>query len=219
METCLNVGWSLCEFLRPKRYSKQELKRLFILKGKENVDNALKKGKGAIIVSAHLGNFPFVGIRLAAEGYPLHFLFRNPDAPAVARCIRNVTDSYNVGTISVLPRRAGAAECLRQIRSNKIICILADQYEAESNVFVNFLGVPAATTTGPVSLAVKTGAQILPAFIHREADGRHKIEICSPFSPGGRDDIAADTKALNDIISSYILKYPPQWFWLHRRWK
>ncbi len=218
-EVYLNVGRFFCEILHSKRYSGQALRQLFILEGKENIDNALKKGKGIIIVSAHLGNFPFIGMRLAREGYPFYFLFREPDAPAVRRHFRDITTHHNVGIIPSLPRRAGAAECLRRLRSNKIVCILADHYEAGSETLVDFLGIPSAVTTGPISLSLKTGAEILPAFAHCEASGRrHRIEICPPFFLKG-NDITANTRELNALISSYVLRYPEQWFWLHQRWK
>lgn len=66
-----NMGRDMMEIYRCVDFEDTYFKSLVRFDGKEHLDRALKEGKGAIAVSAHLGNFPLMGARLANEGYPL----------------------------------------------------------------------------------------------------------------------------------------------------
>ena len=87
---------------------------------------------------------------------------------------------------------------------------------------MDFLGRGAWTTKMPALLARKTGAAVLPAFIHR-TDGRHKIKIYPQVELSGDNDkenaIKEDTKMFSRYIEEYIKEHPAEWLWIHRRWK
>ena len=108
-------------------------------------------------------------------------------------------------------------------RQNEIVCILGDQREVHGGVFVDFFNHPAGTATGPVILAMRTGAGIVPMFSLRESGGKHVVVIEPVFelsSTGNREeDIRANTLRLSRIIESYVRRFPAQWLWLHQRWK
>ena len=81
-----NIGRDMLEACRSQRTSKDGyFKNLVRFEGKEHLDNALKRGKGVIALSAHLGNFPLMGARLANEGYPLSVVTRDPENPKIAK--------------------------------------------------------------------------------------------------------------------------------------
>ncbi len=101
--------------------------------------------------------------------------------------------------------------------------ILADIDTKVDGVFVDFFGHPAYTPIGPVSIALRTGAGLLPAFIVRQNDDTHKLIIereLKLITTGNlAEDIKVNTSAFTKIIESYIRKYPEQWIWFHNRWK
>jgi len=109
------------------------------------------------------------------------------------------------------------------LRNNELVFIPIDQNFGTAGVFVNFFGRKAATATGPVILAQRTKAALVPCFIIRQPGDRHKIifEPALELSEGKdhRDTILINIQALTDIIESYIRKYPAEWGWIHRRWK
>ncbi len=222
-EIYINLGKGLCEATASIRFPREKIRRLVELRGKENLESVLKKGKGVIGFSAHLGNFILIGTRLAAEGYPFSFVLRNPEVEHTAEMFHRYLNHHGVGFITIPPRRRATAQSLKRLRQNEIVCILGDQREVHGGVFVDFFNHPAGTATGPVILAMRTGAGIVPMFSVRESGGKHVVVIEPVFelsSTGNREeDIRANTLRLSRIIESYVRRFPTQWFWLHQRWK
>ncbi len=222
-ETYINLGKGLCEATSSIRFSRREIRKLIRLEGKENLESALKKGKGVIGFSAHLGNFGLLGARLAAEGYPFSFIMRDPEVEQIAEIFHSCLEHLGIGVVPALPRKKATTELLKRLRQNEIVCMLGDQRELRGGVFVDFFNHPAGTATGPVVLAMRTGAGIVPMFSLREPGDKHAV-IIEPVlelsSTGNREeDIYMNTARLTRIIESYVRRFPAQWFWLHQRWK
>ncbi len=190
---------------------------------KEYLDAALAKGQGVILVSAHFGNFPLMLAKLSLEGYKTAGIMRYMRDARIEKFFLEKRTKMGVKTIYSQPRKECVENSIRSLRNNEIIFIPIDQNFGEGGVYVNFFGTKAATATGPIVLARRTGAVLLPCFIVRQPDDMHKIV----FEPAlileeGRDDketILINIQKLTSIIESYIRKYPTQWSWIHRRWK
>ena len=221
--TYINFGKSFCEAACSVRFSRDGMKKLVKLNGRENLEKALKKGKGVIGFSAHIGNFGLLGMRLAVEGYPFSFVLRNPEVGAVARIFQQVVEHHGAGTIPSLPRRKAVTSLLKRLHRNEIVCILGDQREMQGGVFINFMGHTAGTSAGPVVLAMRSGASIVPMFSIRTPADENVVMIEPEYEfiiSGDREkDIRLNTEGLTGIVERYIRQYPSQWLWLHRRWK
>jgi KDO2-lipid IV(A) lauroyltransferase len=191
--------------------------------GKDKLDKALSKGNGVILVSAHFGNFPLLLGRLSVEGYKTAGIMRPMRNLRVEKLFMEKRISYGVKTIHSYPRNVCVSSSLRSLRDNEILFIPLDQNFGTSGVFVNFFGRKAATATGPVILASRTGSPILPCFIIRQEDNSHKIIFEDPIvieeNKVDKEAIIKYVQRITDIIESYIRKYPAEWGWIHRRWK
>ncbi len=199
------------------------LRKRVEITGKDNLDAALAKGNGVILVSAHFGNFPLLLARLSLEGYKTSAIMRLMRDPRAEKMFLKKRQRYNVKTIYSQPRKACVEETIRALRNNELVFIPIDQNFGTGGVFVEFFGQQAATATGPVVLAQRTKASILPCFILRQEDDTHKI-ICEPALEleHGRDSqetISINIQKLTSLIEAYIRKYPAEWGWIHRRWK
>ena len=221
--TYINFGKSFCETASSVRFSGDGMKKLVKLNGRENLEKALKKGRGIIGFSAHIGNFGLMGMRLAAEGYPFSFILRDPEVGQVARGFRQILEPRGVGTIPSLPRRKAIISSLKCLHRNEIVCILGDQREIQSGIFIDFMGHTAGTAIGPVVLAIRSGASIVPMFSIRTPADENIVMIEPAYEliiSGDRErDIRLNTIGLTGIVERYIRQYPSQWLWLHRRWK
>lgn len=193
------------------------------LKAKENLDNALAKGKGVILVSAHFGNFPLMLLKLNLEGYKTASLMRRMRDERMERVFAAIRDKMGIKAIYSQPRVTSVTESLRTLRNNELLFIPLDQNFGTGGVFVDFFGRKAATATGPVVLAQRTSAAIVPCFIVRQKDDTHTIifepelELKEGKSP--QETLAINIQRLTVIIESYIRRYPAEWGWIHRRWK
>jgi len=123
----------------------------------------------------------------------------------------------------VIYRDNGVREMLVSLKENGIIGILPDQVVLPPHgILVDFFGSPCWTTVMPAKLALKTGAPLLPFFIHRE-NGRNIVTIYPPLELAGEgsdeERILDGTIKMNRAIEEHVLQFPTQWNWLYRRWK
>ncbi len=201
----------------------QILKKRVKLVGKDNLDYALSQGKGAILLSAHFGNFPLMLARLSLEGYKAAGIMRPMRDSRVEKFFLDKRTKLNIKTIYSQPRKTCVDASIRSLRNNELVFIPIDQNFGSGGVFVDFFGRKAATATGPIIMARRTGAVIIPCFIVRQNDDTHKIIFEPPLDlvedKDGRNAILINTQRLTTIIESYIRKYPAEWSWIHRRWK
>jgi KDO2-lipid IV(A) lauroyltransferase len=161
--------------------------------------------------------------KLSLEGYKTSVIMRPLKEGRVEEIFEAERSRIDIETILSIPRRACVEGAIRSLRRNRSLLIPLDQNFGTGGVFVDFFGTKAATATGPVVLAQRTGAAILPCFIIRQDDDTHeiifepeiKLEICSNED----ETITKNIQKITDIIESYIRKYPSQWSWIHRRWK
>ena len=222
-ECFTNVGKAMIEliyFMEHPEFIKKEV----FFEGKKHIDEALRQGNGAIGVSAHFGNFPLMLLRCAKEGYKVNAIIRSTRDKELEEYFQKKRKSLGLNTIYSHPRKECVDVSLKALRNNEFLFIPLDQnFGSGGGVFVDFFGQKAATATGPVVFAMRTGAPILPIFAIRQKDDSHKIIIESPIEIEKRNDdketILVNTARITKIIEQYIRKYPQEWGWMHRRWK
>jgi len=211
-------GFELLYFLRHP----EKLDNVRIL-GQESLDKALQNNKGVIMVTAHIGNFPLMSVKLAKAKYPVHFITRPMRDEKAGEYLYRLRTDAGVKTIFSYPRKECIAGILKALRQNEIVIMQIDQNFGDGGVWVKFFGALAATPVGPVTLALRTGAALVPAYIYREGKGKHCVEILPQEELLCTEDndktILTNTITLSRIIEGWIRKFPSQWGWIHRRWK
>lgn len=216
-----NVGMTLIEFfLKQSRLTGEEVERLVRFEGQEHYEEALARGNGVILVSAHYGNWELMGPRMQRAGYPLSGISRTADDPGTDQMVSAIRTG---GGLKQIPRSRAAREGLATLRRNEILAIMLDQNTIEGGIFVPFYGHPASTAQGPAVFALKTGAAIVPTFCIRERDGSHTMRAYPPIYPEPTGDRAADiwrlTAEMTRAIERQVRERPELWCWLHNRWK
>lgn len=208
----------LVEFLKGSAMTLEEISRRITLDSLEPLETALARGKGVIIIAAHLGNWEWSAKRLAMAGHPLLLVVRQGEDEK----FNALTDRIrgNEGN-TVHPRGEAPRALLKTLRENGIIAIVPDQ--KSEDVFVPFFGRLAGTVAGPAVLALKTGATLLPLFCPRQPDGTYKMIFYPAIVPEATGDRNADVlqimTQLTANIEDIIRQYPDQWLWLHDRWR
>ncbi|MBN1913508.1 MAG: lysophospholipid acyltransferase family protein [Candidatus Omnitrophica bacterium] len=199
------------------------MKRNITIEGEEILRGALAKGKGVILVSAHFGNFPIMLGKLSLEGYNTAAILRHMRDMRAEKMFEQKRKLFGIKSIYTQPRTACVADSIKFLRNNGIIFIPLDQNFGSGGIFVDFFNRKAATATGPVVLALRTKAEVLPCFIIRQKDNTNKIifEPAVKLEEGSdsADTLLRNTQKLTTIIESYIRRYPAEWGWIHRRWK
>lgn len=201
----------------------EEIKKNVRFEGIEHLDEAQAMGKGVILVSAHFGNFPLLLAKLGLEGYKVNTVARPLRNRLIEGQIKKRREKLKITIINSIPRKTCIYDSIHCLRSNECLFVLLDQNFGTGGVFVDFFGTKAATAIGPLVLARRTGAAIVPCFIMRQKDGTHSI-VFKPrleFSDSGNDEekIFDLVQKITGIIESYIRNSPQEWAWIHRRWK
>ncbi len=191
--------------------------------GRDNLDAALAKGKGIVLISAHFGNFPIMLAHLGREGYKVSAIMRPMRNERIEKLFVSKRSRFNIKTIYSQPRKACIETTIKTLRNNELIFVLLDQNFGTGGVFVDFFGKKAATAIGPLVLARRTDAAIVPCFIIRQKDDTHKIiiepELLLEEKADYQETLVFNIQRLTNIIEEYVRRYPEQWGWIHRRWK
>ncbi|MCJ7508202.1 MAG: lysophospholipid acyltransferase family protein [candidate division Zixibacteria bacterium] len=188
--------------------------------GKENFDKALKKGKGAILVTGHFGSWELMGAAIAKSGYATDFLVGEQHNTLIDDVMNDYRQLMGIGIIKM---GVAAKGVIKALKNNRFVAMLSDQDAGGDGTIVNFFGMPASTPKGPAAFALKTGAPIVTGGIIRDQTGVQKIKVEEPIyletSGNKEEDIQKLTQIYTSILENYIRKYPDHWFWPHRRWK
>lgn len=215
-----NLGRTVVEFAWVQGKPPAELMGRTTFEGIAHYEAAIREKKGVVLLSAHFGNWEWMGSALSLLGTPIHVVARPLDHPDLNRMINAWRERYGN---RVLNKRTSAAELLRLLRAGEVVGLLLDQNTtAGEALFVDYFGRPAATHKGLAVLALRTGAAILPSFIIREGD-RHRVIIDKPLDIVRTGDLESDlteaTALFTRTIESAVRRDPDHWLWVHRRWK
>ncbi|MBC7327850.1 lysophospholipid acyltransferase family protein [bacterium] len=212
-----HLGINLIEFLSLPYLKPEEIRKLCNINGKEHLESALREGKGAILLTAHFGNWELLGARLAVEGFRVVSLAR-PQGE-FEKYIGSIRKISGYETISV---DSGILSLVSFLKKGRIVSILSDQNILIGGVIAPFFGIPVSTPPGAAILAIRSGAPVVPAFDVRV--GRfHTIHIQPPLKiirdGNFKESVIKNTAMFNKIIEDWVRKYPEQWLWLHNRWR
>jgi KDO2-lipid IV(A) lauroyltransferase len=193
---------------------------LLIIEGEERIRQALRQGRGALIFSAHFGNWEVAAEAVAALA-PLSVVARPLDNPLVEADLARFRKRLGARVIS---KFQAAKPILQALRRNELVAILIDQNVLRSQaVFVDFFGRPAATTPALASFHLRTRSPLIPVFCLPGPRSSYLVKIGDPltFDPGGEleRDVLKITQACTKMIETEIRENPGLWFWFHNRWK
>ena len=175
---------------------------------------------GAIIVTGHFGFWELGGLAHPLVLPPFWVLARPIDNPLLHELlerIRRGTGNH------VIYKQGALRRVLRALEGNECVAILIDQYsQGPEAVPVEFFGRPAPTTAALASLALRTGAPLIPAVALPLPGGRYKM-VYEPAvetpPPDSADPVRELTQRCTDVLEMYVRRYPHLWLWMHRRWR
>lgn len=185
-------------------------------------EKAKAEGRGAIVVTPHLGNWEMLVFSYSALETPISYLARPLDNPLIEDLTVRLRTRFGNRPINKTNSVTPAIEVLRK---GEILGILADvNAHPKEGVFVPFFGVPACTSSGVAMLALRTNAIIIPICGVWDAENeRYKIihgSVIEPIRTADRkQDVVETTAAFTSVIEEFIRQYPDQWIWIHKRWK
>lgn len=216
------LGKNAGDILRSTRSvrSLADLEKFLVTKGLEHFHAANAKGKGVIFVTCHLGAFDLQVTSMAMRGLDPNII----GTPLKDKRLNDLLWEYrNAHGAIAIERGRETFRLIKVLKSGGSIALLIDQDTKVQTTFVDFFGMPAATPVGATVLALKTGAAVVPSYIHLGEDGLQHMYLLPEIPMRRTDDEESDvkfnTQVLTNFIEEQIRKHPDQWVWMHERWK
>ena len=207
------------EVLRFPRF-KGRLHERVELEGLDEVKKLLALGRGVVFATSHCGNWELLGGALAEAGVPLVAVGMKQKESGSDRFI---TENRSLVGMHVTYKN-DVREMFRMLKEGWAIGLLMDQdVSARDGIVIDWFGRPTNFAQGPATLARHQGLPIIPIYITRLPDGRHRGIIHAPIPVSRTKDKKADileaTRAVGRVLEEHIRRHPEEWFWLHDRWK
>jgi KDO2-lipid IV(A) lauroyltransferase len=216
-----HLGRETIQMIRLSRMSREEIVAMTEVPPDqwESFTEALKEGKGALLVTGHYGNWEVAAACVAARGVPIDAIVkrqRNPLVDAQVEAARR-----RMG-IELMDMGEASRRMLRSLSKGHAIGIVGDQDARGAGVFVPFFGIPSSTYRGPAMFALRFGSPLFAAVARRLPDGRYRM-VSERIPVQGTGDLETDvarvTAALSAFLEREIREDPGQYFWFHKRWK
>ncbi len=197
-----------------------DLNKFLVTHGIENFEKATAKGNGVIFLTCHLGAFDLQITNMALRGLKPNII----GTPLKDERLNDLLFSYRntYGAVAV-ERGKETLRLIKALKTGGSVAILIDQDTRVKSRFVNFFNMKAATPVGAAILALKTGAAVVPTYVHLGEDNLQHMYILPEISlerTGDEEqDMIVNTQKFTAFIEEQVRKYPAQWVWMHERWK
>ncbi len=220
-----NWGRYLLDFFRLSRLDKNNLNTFVSeIKGREIIERALKKGRGAIIITAHLGNWELGALCLQLTGFKTNVIKSPYESDNINITLGKVREKNNINTIHI--RKNDPTFILRiheALKKNELVTIQGDRDIERKGVLIDFFGKPAYFPRGPMLIAMKTKSPVIPAFTYIDSNGLyHSVaeeEIEIEDTGNEEMDLKINMERTVRVIERYVRKYPEQWYNFYYFWE
>jgi KDO2-lipid IV(A) lauroyltransferase len=213
-----NYARYMLELLGLPRIRPSDVERKFEAYGLEHLEEGLRKGRGIVMVTAHIGNWDLAGAYLAARGYPINVIVETLKPRRwndLVQKIRMLTG------MRAIPLEDGVRQMLRALRQNEILAILIDRPLRAEGVPVRFFGADTRVPGGAARLALRSGAPVVAAAAVRRGNG-FEAHVSPPIfvesSGDSERDVQAITQGAMNWLEALIRSHPDQWYMFRNMW-
>ena len=215
-----HFGRELLLYIRMQRMSLDEIRERCPFVNAELLEEAIARGRGTILISAHFGGWEIGGLAVMSLVQNVRTVARALDNELLERDLARIRSQTGA---EVIDRRHAARPLMKALAENAVIVLLPDQaVQRREGILSPFLGRRAWTTPAPAKLALRQSSTIVFAFCIPGKNG-HRLEFEEPIRVDQlteeERDPAALTARINDVISRRIVSRPELWLWMHDRWK
>lgn len=221
-ECFVKIAKNAADVIRSRRWDEYELADMVReVEGEEHFDEALRKGRGVIGLTGHVGNFELCAAWFSAvKKAPLSVLGRRLYDDRIDQMVIEHRERWGMENIPTdSPKRIVEA-----LREGRVLGVLMDLDSSRvAGYFVPFFGHPAKTAAGVITIGRRTRSPVVPIALFRRFDDYYKLVILPafeiPYSENKERDVMEALTECNRALECLINIDPTQWAWIHDRWK
>ena len=216
-----HFGVTMIEVIQLSVRVPDEFKKYYRLEGQEYIQDALKKNKGLLMISAHVGNWEvgmqmmtcFSGTRVVAIAKK----FKHPQLNDWVHLMRTRLGGEIIYKKGAMPTMVDA------LRQNQIVGVHIDMSRQTDGIDIEFFGHTATATPAAALLALRHKCPVMPVTCLRDLDGKIVVRAGKPLelvrTKNLREDLKTNTQLMTDTVENAIRSNPVQWWWTQKRWK
>ena len=216
----INMATNVFEIFYMPRLNENNFRAYIDIEHLERLTDVLAEGHGVVVLTGHIGTWEWLSAAFTLSGLPVTAIAKPQPNEQYTRVLNDLRATIHVEIFS-----RGTSELLaaaRALKQGKILGFLADQDAGPGGAFIDFLGRPASTPMGPAVFSRKFNAPVIPAFILRREDGRHRVIVGEALRYEDHGDTDRDlydfTVRMTRILERVVRENPTQWLWFQKRW-
>ncbi len=221
----LNLGANFVEFLRLPAMDARSIEKYIRIDGLDHLQAAMNRGKGAVLMTMHFGNWELPMLALGPLDYSVNLIFKSQRKSSEFNRLmigKRKKAFQRFPRVKFFERGQGARTLWKALKGNEVIGMLIDQ-GGKDGIPVKFFGRMARFSDGGMRLALMTGAAVCIGGIIRERGAYHRLVIY-PFdllsqSGYAQEDGPAPLQMAVDVFEKMIRQYPEQYMWMYKIWK
>lgn len=178
-----------------------------------------RSGRGAVIVTGHIGSLEAAALTVVSLGFRLHAYFQRMSNPLVDAEVERTRAAIG---IRLIDRRQGVRPGVEALLRGDCVAVVADQDARTHGVFVPFFGRLASTHRGAAVMALRANAPIFFGYARYDPAGGYVggVREIQVSREGGPDEVIERMiAAFTASLEAEVRKAPDQYFWQHKRWK
>jgi lauroyl/myristoyl acyltransferase len=184
--------------------------------GEEHLRQAHESGKGALVVTAHLGLFELGGLLLASHGIPSVVLTYPEPSQALSEWRARFRRRWNVDTLEIGRDSFAFLQIAERLRQGHFVATLIDRPHPTDSTPVALPNGTAHFSMGILLLAAHAGVPVIPATMVRRADGAYHAQVFAPLFPKPCESRAATlefySRQIADTLFPVLRAHPGQWY-------
>jgi len=220
-ESYEHLGRTFIETALLDSVGKEGLQQLVdTVEGWEEIEAVMARGKGAVMVTGHIGNWELAGAYVAARGVPLDAIARGMANPLFDAYLNHTREKMGM---TIVHDSDAVKRTPRSLRAGRAVAFVADQgVMGLASTFVPFFGRPAKTPRGAAVFALRFDVPVIFVVALRKPDGRFRlvVERIDASRSGNMDrDVDSIVARFTERLEHWVRVVPAQYFWQHRRWR
>ncbi len=209
-------GKYLVDFFKFSRMTRAEVRRLVSIEHLNYLEEACRLGKGALLFTAHLGNWELGGAIMTALGYRLNVVFLPQRLEKINRLFEKQRRERG---LQLIPLGHAARGVLQAFKRKECVVMLADRDFTAHHHPIDFFGKPAQLSSGPVRIAMRTGVPLVPSFVLRQKDDTFLLRFYPPILVTETSTAEEIELKIAKVMENEIAQNPSQWFIFENFWQ
>lgn len=195
-------------------------RRMRVESGWGDFVTAMDAGKGVILALPHVGSWEWGGAWLALRGYPMTAVAEPLEPPELYDWFVGQREAMGLSIVQLGPDVGPTL--LRVLHAGGLVGLLCDRDIVGNGVEVEFFGERTTLPGGPATLALRTGAALMPTVVYSGPGSGHTAVLRPPISLERtgrlRADVARITQEVAHALENLIRRAPEQWHLFQPNW-